>query len=179
LEYQEIAKFKMISRMNVHTQRAFSLVEMLVVISILAILSSLAIPAFDNILMTNRLRSYANTFLASVNLARSESLKRNAPIIMCVSTDGVTCGSGAWHLGWIITTGATVISHQQAFNQNYEINEASGLSSLSFSPSGIGATLANISVCRVLPKAGNQERVVRVTATGKASVSKTTNGTCT
>lgn len=164
--------------MHINKQRAFSLVEVLVVISILAILSSLALPAFDNILMTNRLRAYANTFLASVNLARSEALKRNAPVTMCVSSDGVTCSSGGWHLGWIITAGTTVIAHQQAVNPKYEMNEASGLSSLVFRPSGISATLANISVCRVQPSAGDQERMIRVTATGKASVVKTNNGSC-
>ena len=164
--------------MKIYVHDGFSIVEMMVVITILALLSSVALPAFDNMIMTNRLRSFANSFLASVHLARAEAVKRNTQVTMCVSSDGATCSNGGWELGWIVTSGATVISRQQAISTGYKMIEAAGLNTLNFRSTGIGATQATVKVCKATPSVGDQERVVRVTVTGKASVVKTNTGVC-
>lgn len=164
--------------MKINTQDGVSLVEVMVAITIMAILSSVALPAFDNMIMTNRLRSYANTFLASVHLARGEAVKRNAQVTMCVSSDGLSCNAGGWELGWIVMSGATVLSRQEAINPDYKMTEVAGLNSLNFRSTGIGATQATVTVCRATPTVGNEERIVRVTVTGKASVTKSNSGTC-
>lgn len=164
--------------MKLYTPKGFSLVEMMVVIAIIAILSSVALPAFDNMMMTNSLRAYANTFLASVHLARAEAVKRNTQVTMCVSSDGATCNSGGWELGWIVMSGTTVINRQEVVKPGYKMTEAAGVSSLNFKSTGIGATQATVTICRATPSVGNQERVVRVSVTGKASITKTNAGVC-
>ena len=48
----------------------------------------------------------ANDLLASVQLARSEAIKRNVAVTLCASADGTTCaGGGGWEQGWVVREG--------------------------------------------------------------------------
>jgi type IV fimbrial biogenesis protein FimT len=156
--------------------QGFSLVELMVALAVAAILAGIAIPAFDSFILSNRLSSYASAFSASARVARSEAMKRNLPVTLCKSINGTSCStSGGWEQGWIVLSGTTVIKAQQATVAGYLLS--SSTSSLTFQPSGLGATQTAVTVCRALPL-GTQERQVTVSATGRASISKTYSGVC-
>lgn len=166
------------STMNPKILQGFSLVEMMVTISILGILSAIAIPSFSEIILSTKLRSYANSLVGNAFLARGEAIKHNTPVTLCVSVNGTSCATGGWEQGWIVLSGTTVVQRQQAAALGYKITESAGLNSVTFQPTGIGATQATLTICRATPKAGNQERIVAISATGRPSVSKTTTGSC-
>lgn len=156
--------------------RGFSLVELMVALAVAAILAAIAIPAFDSFILSNRLSSYASAFSASARVARSEAMKRNLPVTLCKSSNGTSCStSGGWEQGWIVLSGTTVISRQQATVTGYVLS--SSINSLTFQPNGLGATQSTVTVCRASPL-GAQERQVTVSATGRASISKTYAGVC-
>ncbi len=165
-------------KLNPKTIHGFSLVEMMVTILILGILAAIAIPSFSEAILSTKLRSYANSLVGSAFLARAEAIKQNAPVTLCVSANGTSCETGGWEQGWIVVSGATVVQRQQATASGYKITASAGLSSLTFQPTGIGATQATLTICRATPEAGKQERIVTVSATGRPSVSKTAVGTC-
>ncbi|HKL51915.1 MAG TPA: Tfp pilus assembly protein FimT/FimU [Wenzhouxiangellaceae bacterium] len=81
-------------------QAGFTLMELLIGIAVLAILTTLALPAFTQFIANNRLASEANEMVASFQFARSEALKRGIEVQVCSSADGATCG-GNWAQGWI------------------------------------------------------------------------------
>jgi len=163
-------------RLRARIQQGFTLIEMMVVISILGILLAIAMPSFSEALLSSKLRSYANNLVASVHLARSEAIKRNAVVTLCASSNGTSC-SGDWKNGWVIlSAGAAVIQTQQAVDVNYKITGTN--TTLSFQPTGVGATQDAITICRESPTAGSQERVVTISATGRPSVTKTSAGSC-
>jgi type IV fimbrial biogenesis protein FimT len=77
--------------------RGFTLIELMVTISIMAILLMIAVPSFQNATLGSKLSSFANGLVASAHLARSEAIKRNADVTLCVSnSDGTDGGSGGW-----------------------------------------------------------------------------------
>ena len=157
----------------------FTLIELMVTISILAILLMIAVPSFNEATLGSKLSSFANNLVASSHLARSEAIKRNALVAICASSDGATCAeSSNWEQGWIIRAAdGTVIQHQQALPAGFKVTTG-GASEVRFQPSGVGSDAATFTVCRYSPKAGSQERVVDISVTGRPSVKKTTTGSC-
>jgi len=83
--------------------QGFTLVEMMVAVSIIAILGSIGIPAFNNMLLSHRMATESNLFLTALHLARTESIKRNGRVVVCKSVSGDACAEeGNWQQGWII-----------------------------------------------------------------------------
>jgi type IV fimbrial biogenesis protein FimT len=81
----------------------YSLVELLVVLTLAGILLSIAVPSMTGMINTQRSMSLGNAFLAGLNLARNEAIKRNARTVLCKSADGLSCTTrGGWQQGWIL-----------------------------------------------------------------------------
>ncbi len=78
--------------------RGFTLVELLVTISIAAILLALAIPSFTETIANNRLSSNANELVTALNFARSEAVKRGLQVT--ILHKGST--NQQWEEGWDI-----------------------------------------------------------------------------
>lgn len=165
-------------RKRTSSNRGFTLIEMMVAIAVATILSMIAVPSFRNASLSSQLRSSANDFVASANLARSEAIKRGTAVTMCVSADGSSCTAGGWEQGWIVLSGTTVLQHESAAPSGFKMSATGSVASLSFQPIGVGATAATLIVCRATPTVGSQERVVTLDATGRAWLRITTNGVC-
>jgi type IV fimbrial biogenesis protein FimT len=82
----------------------FTLIELLVTVAVSAILLTVAIPSFREIIMNNRLAAQANEFVTALSVARTEALKRSAQVTVCKSSDGASCGGVNWEDGWIVFT---------------------------------------------------------------------------
>lgn len=75
----------------------FTLIELMFVVFLLSILSFLAIPSFQSLIAQNRLTSTTNQLLGSLQLARSEAVKRAKDVRLVVL-------DGGWSEGWRIET---------------------------------------------------------------------------
>lgn len=87
-------------------QCGFTLIELMVVIAIVAILTTIAIPSWERMIVSNRIRAAVNDWNLSVQFARSEALRQNLPVTLCPSLNGTTCGGAAsgYEVGWIVKT---------------------------------------------------------------------------
>lgn len=86
------------------TRRGFTLVELMVTLAVAAILITVAIPNFANIIRENRLVTFTNSLVGSLVLARSEAVRRGLPVSACASDNGTQCTSTPWRDGWIVYT---------------------------------------------------------------------------
>lgn len=152
------------------------MVEAMVAIAVMLALMAVAVPSFRDASNRSQLRATANDLVTSAHLARSEAIKRNAPVTMCASSDGEHCvTSGNWNQGWIIR-GDTTLRRQTALPSRVRI-AAGGIVSLTFQPMGGGATAATFTICNSASTAADA-RVVTIDATGRPSLRKLTNTTC-
>ena len=84
--------------------RGVSLIELIVTVSVLAILGGLAAPAFTGLWLDTRRTTAVNGFVHSVHLARSTAVHFGRTVTICRSTDGHTCSHQAddWQAGWMV-----------------------------------------------------------------------------
>jgi len=83
-----------------------TLIELMVAVAILAILLALAGPSFARQWADWRRESAVQAFLSELQLARSTALRTSRNVVVCISTDGVTCegaaSGGDWRRGSIV-----------------------------------------------------------------------------
>ncbi len=97
-----------------HKRRArrasgFTLIEALVVLSIVIILAAVVIPGMSGFIFDSRVSANVNEFIGAVTLARTEAVKRGALVTICISSNAdagnaAVCSTGIddWASGWII-----------------------------------------------------------------------------
>lgn len=82
--------------------RGFSLVELFVTLGVLSILTAVSIPLITSTINASRITGSANEFVAALQLARMESIRRNVRVVVCESSDGLSCTGGAQWRGWVV-----------------------------------------------------------------------------
>jgi type IV fimbrial biogenesis protein FimT len=87
----------------------FSLIELIVTLSVVSILAFVAVPSIKNILKDHRLSGYTNDLVADLNTARSEAIKRATPVTLCKTLNPQnsspacnTTAANAWTTGRIM-----------------------------------------------------------------------------
>lgn len=95
----------------VKTSSGFSLLELLMVVTVVAVLAAVAVPSFRGIINNQRIKNASFELFASLLLTRSEAIKRNDDVT-------IAAVSGGWQEGWQITAAdGTVIKAHGALNQ--------------------------------------------------------------
>lgn len=87
----------------------FTLVELMVTLSVAGILLAFAVPSYVSLTANNRAATEANKLLAALNLTRSEAVKQGLAISLCARalprTDPESCaGTTDWASGWLMFT---------------------------------------------------------------------------
>jgi type IV fimbrial biogenesis protein FimT len=75
-------------------QHGFTLIELIITMTIAAIVLAIGVPSFQGMMRNNRAAAHMNEFISALNLARSEAVKR-----------GVNVGlvpNGGWAGGWTV-----------------------------------------------------------------------------
>ena len=85
----------------------FTAIELMVVVSIVAILAALAAPSFSPLIENWRVRESAEQLQSTLYYARSEAIKRGGQVLIQKipnNTNGCTTATGtrAWDCGWIV-----------------------------------------------------------------------------
>ncbi len=83
--------------------RGFTLIELIITLSVVAILMLIATPSMQTMVVKNRMVTTLNELVADLNLARSEAIKRGQRTLLCKSSSGTQCDPNAdWSDGWLL-----------------------------------------------------------------------------
>jgi type IV fimbrial biogenesis protein FimT len=88
--------------MSLSTRRSkgFTLLELMVTMTIAAILIAVGVPGLTTFIANNRMVSQVNTMVGMLNAARMESIAQRRTVTVCGSSDGTSC-DGTWSSNWI------------------------------------------------------------------------------
>jgi type IV fimbrial biogenesis protein FimT len=81
----------------------FTLVEVLVAVAIIGVLIAIALPSFGNTIKRYRIHAIRDELTASLQMARSEAIRRGVQIILARNTANCVFDmpdSQDWHCGW-------------------------------------------------------------------------------
>lgn len=99
----------------------FTLIELIITLALAAILLTLGISGFQQMVQSNRTVTAINGFIGALNLARSEAMKRSIRVTLCKSADRLNCSiSGGYEQGWIIfvdNNNNATVDHDEAIIQ--------------------------------------------------------------
>lgn len=165
----------------------FSLVELMVTISIAAILLAIAAPSYQQFIGSTTITSASEDFVAALTFTRTEAIKRNVRVTMCKSVNGTSCTTGGnnWQQGWIIfkefllsgtpgtlDAGETILRvHGPLDNQVTLIASANLADFLSYLPNGQAAQSGQWDLCFRDRSVAGRDIILNV-GTGRVNVVK-------
>jgi type IV fimbrial biogenesis protein FimT len=87
--------------------RGFSIPELLMGLSITAVVAGMAVPSLQGMARNARVTAAHNDLLSALGYARGQAVRRAAPVALCATVDLAHCSeSSDWTSGWIAFTDA-------------------------------------------------------------------------
>ena len=172
----------------------FTLLEVLTVITIVAVLMALGVPSYQYVTSANRISGEVNGLLGDMQYARSEAIKEGQTVTVCRSTNLTTCSSStAWQNGWIVFSdvngsGAvdspadTILRVKTAFPLGDTFNANNNMQFVTFNREGFALNLKNppitVTLHAAVPTVGST-RCLQITIVGQLTTETAGTGACT
>src|SRR5438094_5676454 len=93
----------------------FTIIELMTTMVILGILITIAIPSFNDLIVSTRVKGAASDIYAALTLARSEAIKRNLNVTVGPPTAGAQWVNG-WQVSAVIGGTQTVLATHGVLN---------------------------------------------------------------
>lgn len=88
--------------MNINGIKGFTIIELMLVVSVMGILLAVGLPSLQNTVSRISTNTQAKTLVSSLSFARSEAIKRGGVVSICASSNGTDCAADAWGDGWAV-----------------------------------------------------------------------------
>ena len=157
----------------------YSMTEVLTTLAVVGVVVSNGVPAMQNLVHEQRLTTQVNQLFTDLHLARSESIKRGAPVVLCKSGDGVACSTTAdWQNGWLVfvdfdddrtlDANEPVVRVQQALAAGTTLRYGTSYRYVYFKPDGSAWPNATFTFCDA--RGATNARAIIVWRTGRVRV---------
>lgn len=92
--------------MTMKKYQGYTLIELMAILSVIAILLATGLPLMSVFFQSNRMVSNTNEIVAGLHITRSEAIKQQMRVTMCASSDQLSCtvdaDAGKWEKGFIV-----------------------------------------------------------------------------
>lgn len=151
-------------------EKAFTLIELMVTIAILAIIATLAAPNLSQMLHNTKVNTSSGDILSFLQQSRTEAIRLGKIVTVCGSSDGSNClatNKTNWSTGLIVKYSGSTIPIQKL---TFERSQLSITAPETISFNSVGSTTAEHEITVTLPGANTYSICVEVI--GRAFKSK-------
>jgi len=154
------------------TQHAFTLLELLITLSLASVLFFLAIPSGIHLINSNKATTKVNELVAAIHLGRTEAIKRGVTVTLCKSQDGQTC-SGTWDDGQILIAGNTLLRTYPASSKKDHLTWQGFRSSdfIQFHSTGMGKAMSGHFVYTPNITTPHTTKTITISQAGRIAIS--------
>ena len=82
--------------------RGFTLIECLACLALLAVVTTLGVPAWGSLAGAARVSGAMHRLTSDLAIARSSAIRGNVAHIACAGSPSTGCQAGGWEPGWIV-----------------------------------------------------------------------------
>ena len=83
-------------------KNGFTLIELIITIAIVAIITTLALPHFHEIMAKQETIKTSHKLISSIQLAKSHATLQHSNVVICPSQDKLNCQINHWNSGFIV-----------------------------------------------------------------------------
>lgn len=149
--------------------QGFTLLELMVTIAVLAILATVGVPSFRDLIQNNRVTTQANELVSALSFARTEAVKRGQSVEVLVAQEGT-----GWRTRVALNGAADALRVVDRGGSSVGIDEDV---TIGFGPTGVPNTGATVTVgMQPGPDCSGQKR--REIEVGMSGQIRTTKESC-
>ncbi|WP_172806861.1 GspH/FimT family pseudopilin [Endozoicomonas arenosclerae] len=163
-----------------------TLPEMLITLSVFAILIAIAAPSLKDLVADRRVAANTQELFGSMLLARSEAIKRQSPVSICKSSNGTGCDNSLtnWNTGWLVFEDEDADGTLESGDQLIRVFDGADAlvsmlwnngNTVGFNHQGQARQAGTFTLCEA-NSSGFEVRQIVLSLTGRARVSE--SGTC-
>jgi type IV fimbrial biogenesis protein FimT len=153
---------------SVHMSAGFTLIELVVTVTLLGVLLMIAIPSFRQLILSQGVKSAAFDVFSALEYARSEAIKRPGET---VSLRAGAASDGAWTTGWRLLNGGGTILRSWTVAPEITVTDKNGtpLTQVTFAKDGHADATPLLEVKSATSFAGVEARCIKVDLIGRAT----------
>lgn len=155
--------------MQLHTRKSagFTLIELIVTMTILVIVLTIAAPSFRSLILSQRIKTTSYELFSALNYARSEAVKRNDNVTVRA---GAT-SDGAWGTGWRVEDSSNNVLRTWSALSNLTLTEnGSNATTLTYGINGrLTSTAPKFQISSSSTVTGVTSRCIQVDLSGRPS----------
>jgi len=154
--------------MSARRSAGFTLIEMVITVTLLGVLLAIAVPSFQQLILNQVVKSAVFDAFSALEYARSEAIKRPGET---VTLKAGAASDGAWSTGWRLLNGAGTILRSWTVAPNITVTDKNGtpLTQVRFFKDGHADGAPKLEVKSATTFSGVDARCVKLDLIGRAT----------
>ncbi len=164
---------------KVSRQTGFTIIELMIVVVIVTIVATLAVPAFDTFIKANRMRASEGELVTAFQFARAEAVRRGSTVNLDATGSNASNEWGSGLTVWFDADDDDTLDNGEelrvlgSFHSSMTLDGTNGITSIGFRPTGLTDMAGTLTITVCDDRVGETGRQLSILTTGVVSANST------